>query len=194
MATAPPLLRFDSQAEWSAWLAEHHADTPAGVELAFLRKRAGEGLTHNQALEEALRYGWIDGRTGRGDETHWRQRFHPRRARSVWSQVNVAKAEALIAAGRMTPAGQAEVDRARADGRWAAAYAPPSRSEVPDDLAAALAANPAAQAAFEGLDSRNRFAILYRTGQTKKPETRARRIETFVAMLSRGEVIHPRGK
>lgn len=194
MASGPPLLTFESQAEWAEWLAEHHADTPRGVEIAFLRKGRGEGLTHDQALEEALRYGWIDGRTGRGDDERWRQRFHPRAPRGAWSLVNVEKAQALIAAGRMTAAGQAEVDRARADGRWAAAYAPPSRQTVPDDLAAALAANPAAQAAFEGLDSKNRFAIVYRTGQAKKAETRARRIETFVAMLARGEVIHPKGK
>jgi uncharacterized protein YdeI (YjbR/CyaY-like superfamily) len=136
-------------------------------------------------------YGWIDGQVKKSEEEGWyRQRFTPRRARSRWSQINRDKALALIESGRMRPAGLAEVERARADGRWDAAYAPPSRIEVPDDLRRALDAVPAAAEAFAGLKSINRYAILYRVHDAKRPETRERRIRQFVEMLARGETPH----
>src|SRR5690606_21497898 len=148
-------------------------------------------VTRDEALEVALCYGWIDSQAGaREPGGFWRQRFGPRRARSVWSQVNCAKAEALAAAGRMTPAGQREIDRAKADGRWARAYAPQRTMEVPDDLARALADDPAASAFFGSLDSRNRYAILYRLHEAKRPETRQRRLESFLTMLRDGRKLH----
>jgi uncharacterized protein YdeI (YjbR/CyaY-like superfamily) len=183
---------FASRAEWEAFLAAHHADTPDGVWIRFARRGSGiPSVTHDEALEAALCYGWIDAQVGKGDETHYVQRFCPRRARSKWSKVNRAKAEALIASGAMQPAGLAEVERAKADGRWDAAYDPQSTSVVPDDLAAELASRPAARAFFEALDSRNRYAILHRLQDAKRPETRARRLAKFVAMLEAGERIHP---
>ena len=139
----------------------------------------------------ALAYGWIDGHTKGIDDRHYRQRYTPRRARSKWSKINRTKAEALIARGAMEPAGLAEVERAKADGRWDAAYDSPRTALVPDDLRAALDADPAASAFFEQLDGNNRYAILYRIQDAKRAETRARRIEKFVAMLGRGETIHP---
>jgi uncharacterized protein YdeI (YjbR/CyaY-like superfamily) len=183
---------FASPAEWEAFLAAHHADTPDGVWIRFARRGSGiPSVTHDEALEAALCYGWIDAQVGKGDETHYVQRFCPRRARSKWSKVNRAKAEALIASGAMQPAGLAEVERAKADGRWDAAYDPQSTSVVPDDLAAELATRPAAAAFFASLDSRNRYAILHRLQDAKRPETRARRLAKFVAMLEAGERIHP---
>jgi uncharacterized protein YdeI (YjbR/CyaY-like superfamily) len=183
---------FASREAFAQFLAAHHADTPDGVWIRFARRGSGiPSVTHAEALELALCYGWIDAQRGKGDETHYVQRFVPRRARSKWSKINRAKAEALIASGAMQPAGLAEVERARADGRWDAAYDPPSTSTVPDDLAAELAARPAARAFFDGLDSRNRYAILHRLQDAKRPETRARRLAKFVAMLEAGERIHP---
>jgi uncharacterized protein YdeI (YjbR/CyaY-like superfamily) len=183
---------FASREAFAQFLAAHHADTPDGVWIRFARRGSGiPSVTHAEALELALCYGWIDAQRGKGDETHYVQRFVPRRARSKWSKINRAKAEALIASGAMQPAGLAEVERARADGRWDAAYDPPSTSTVPDDLAAELAARPPARAVFDGLDSRNRYAILHRLQDAKRPETRARRLAKFVAMLEAGERIHP---
>lgn len=179
-------------AAWRTWLAEHHAD-PVGVWLVLAKKGTEKptSLTYDQALEEALCHGWIDGQTGRRDEATYRQRFTPRRRRSAWSKRNTGIAERLIAEDRMRPAGHAEVERAKADGRWKAAYAGPASMEVPADLAEALAAEPKAQAMFEGLNSQNRYAILYRIATAKRADTRARKIEQFVAMLSRGETVHP---
>ena len=148
-------------------------------------------LTYDQALEEALCHGWIDGQVGRRDEATYRQRFTPRRPRSTWSKRNAGIAERLLAEGRMHPAGTAELERAKADGRWDAAYAGPAGIEVPPDLAAALAAEPKAQAMFEALSRQNRYAVLYRIVTAKLADTRARRIEQFVAMLARGETVHP---
>jgi uncharacterized protein YdeI (YjbR/CyaY-like superfamily) len=149
-------------------------------------------VAYAEAIEVALTYGWIDGQARRIDEQHYRQRFTPRRARSPWSKINRAKAERLIAEGAMEPAGLAEVERAKADGRWERAYDSPSTAVVPDDLRAALDAAPAASRLFDELDGTNRYAILYRIQDAKRPETRARRIEQFVAMLERGETLHPR--
>jgi uncharacterized protein YdeI (YjbR/CyaY-like superfamily) len=192
MADELPELIVSDAAAWRAWLAKHHAD-PAGVWLVLAKKGTEKptSLTYDQALEEALCHGWIDGQAGRRDEATYRQRFTPRRRRSAWSKRNTGIAERLIAEDRMHPAGHAEVERAKADGRWEAAYAGPASMEVPADLAEALATEPKAQAMFEGLNSQNRYAVLYRIASAKKPETRTRRIEEFVAMLARGETIHP---
>ena len=148
-------------------------------------------LTYDQALEEALCYGWIDGQARRRDELTFVQRFTPRRRRSAWSKRNTGIAESLVSAGRMHAAGMAEMERAKADGRWAAAYAGPASIDVPPELAAELAATPKAQAMFGILNSQNRYAILYRIATAKRAETRAKRIEQFVAMLARGETIYP---
>ena len=148
-------------------------------------------MTFAEAIDSALCYGWIDGQRNRFDDQWYLQRFTPRRARSKWSKINRDKVERLAADGRMRPAGIREVERAKADGRWDAAYDAPSAATVPDDLQRALDANPAAAAFFATLDSRNRFAILYRVQDAKRPETRARRIETFVAMLGEGQTIYP---
>lgn len=191
MVELPELVVAD-QAAWRDWLAEHHAD-PVGVRLV-LAKQGGDApttLTYAQALEEALCQGWIDGQSKRIDDATFHQRFTPRRARSLWSKRNVGLVADLEAAGRMQPAGRAEVERAKADGRWDAAYAGPATAEVPADLRAALAARPRAAANFELLTSQNRFAIIHRTGSAKRPDTRARRIDQFVAMLDRGETIYP---
>jgi len=192
MAVELPELIVRDAAAWREWLANHHAN-PTGVWLVLAKKGTEKptSLTYDQALEEALCHGWIDGQAGRRDEATYRQRFTPRRRRSAWSKRNTGIAERLIAEDRMHPAGQAEVERAKADGRWEAAYAGPARMEVPADLAEALAAEPKAQAMFEGLNSQNRYAILYRIATAKRAETRARKIEQFVAMLSRGETVHP---
>lgn len=148
-------------------------------------------LTYDQALEEALCHGWIDGQSSRRDETTYRQRFTPRRARSPWSKRNVGIAEQLMAGGRMRPPGQAEVERARADGRWDAAYAGQATMEVPPDLESALGRKPRARALFDRLSSQNRYSILYRITTAKRADTRARRIEKYVTMLERGETPHP---
>jgi len=185
-------LPFATQEDWRAWLAEHHADSD-GVWIKFAKKGSGvPTVVYAEAIEVALTYGWIDGQVKAIDEQHYRQRFTPRRARSRWSKINRAKAEKLIAAGAMQPAGLAEVERAKADGRWKRAYDSPTTAVVPDDLRAALDASPAASALFDELDGNNRYAILYRVQEAKRPDTRARRIEQFVAMLERGETIHPR--
>jgi uncharacterized protein YdeI (YjbR/CyaY-like superfamily) len=192
MADELPELVVRDAAAWRTWLAGHHAD-PVGVWLVLAKKGTEKptSLTYDQALEEALCHGWIDGQAGRRDEATYRQRFTPRRPRSAWSKRNTGIAERLIAEDRMRPAGHAEVERAKADGRWEAAYAGPASMEVPADLAEALAAEPKAQAMFEGLNSQNRYAILYRIAAAKRADTRARKIEQFVAMLSRGETVHP---
>jgi uncharacterized protein YdeI (YjbR/CyaY-like superfamily) len=174
-----------------AWLAVNHATSP-GVWLALGRKGGTvTTLTWQQAVDEALCAGWIDGQARKGDQDVSWIRFTPRTARSSWSQRNVANVARLQAQGRMLPAGHAAVDAAKADGRWAAAYAPPSEAEVPADLAAAIAADPAAQSMFDVLTKANRFALIYRINAVKRPETRARKITEFVAMLARHETIHP---
>jgi uncharacterized protein YdeI (YjbR/CyaY-like superfamily) len=192
MAVELPELIVPDATAWRAWLGKHHAD-PAGVWLVLAKKgmESPTSLTYDQALEEALCHGWIDGQARRRDATTYRQRFTPRRRRSSWSKRNTGHAERLLAEGRMHPAGVAEMERAKADGRWDAAYAGPKSIEVPPDLAGALAAEPKAQAMFEGLTSQNRYAVLYRIATAKRADTRARRIEEFVAMLGRGETIHP---
>ncbi len=177
---------------WQAWLGAHHEDTP-GIWLVLAKKGTSEPtqLTYDQALEEALCHGWIDGQVKRRDERTYRQRFTPRRARSPWSKRNVGIVERLSADGRMQPAGLLAVARAKDDGRWEAAYHGQSSIEVPADLAAALAAEPRALAMFEILSSQNRYAVLYRIDAAKRADTRTRRIARFVEMLARGETIYP---
>jgi uncharacterized protein YdeI (YjbR/CyaY-like superfamily) len=185
------LLVRDAQA-WRAWLEARHGEEPE-VWLVLAKKGTTEptSLTYDQALEEALCFGWIDGQMRRRDEATSLQRFTPRRSRSTWSKRNVGIAERLIAERRMHPAGLAEVERAKADGRWEAAYAGAATIEVPEDLRKALAAEPKARAMFERLNGQNRYAVLYRITTAKRPETRARRIDQFVAMLARGETPYP---
>ena len=192
MAAELPELIVRDAAAWRVWLGEHHAE-PGGVWLVLAKKGTEDptSLTYDQALEEALCHGWIDGQVRRRDEATYRQRFTPRRRRSSWSKRNTGHAERLFLEGRMHPAGLAEVERAKADGRWDAAYAGPASIEVPLDLAEALAAEPKAQAMFESLDSRNRYAVLHRISSAKRADTRARRIEQFVTMLARGETVYP---
>ena len=192
MAAELPELIVRDAAAWRVWLGEHHAE-PGGVWLVLAKKGTEDPttLTYDQALEEALCHGWIDGQVRRRDEATYRQRFTPRRRRSSWSKRNTGHAERLFVEGRMHPAGLAEVERAKADGRWDAAYAGPASIEVPLDLAEALAAEPKAQAMFESLDSRNRYAVLHRISSAKRADTRARRIEQFVTMLARGETVYP---
>lgn len=177
---------------WRTWLGQCHGESP-GVWLVLAKKRstAPTTLRYDEALEHALCYGWIDGQVRRRDAESYRQRFTPRRARSEWSRRNTMLAEHLIASGQMHPAGLAAVQAARADGRWQAAYTSPANSTVPPDLAAALAAEPRAQAMFERLSGQNRYAVLYRLQTARRVETRAQRIERFVAMLARGETPHP---
>jgi uncharacterized protein YdeI (YjbR/CyaY-like superfamily) len=187
----PELIVADRSA-WREWLAGHH-ETSGGVWLVLAKKSITDptSLTYDLALDEALTQGWIDGQTGRRDERTYRTRFTPRRARSQWSARNVGLVSRLITEGRMQPAGLSQVDQAKADGRWEAAYAGQAGMTVPADLEAALAASPEAGAMFEILTSQNRYAVLYRIGNAKRPETRTRRIEQFVDMLARGETIYP---
>ena len=187
----PPVVSFTSREAWWAWLSEHHAD-PVGVWLRLERKREGSApLTHPEALEAAIAHGWIDGTRRRLDERHYIQRFTPRRARSKWSRINREKVEALIAADRIRPAGLREYEEAKADGRLDNAYEPQSSIQVPPDLQKELDANPEAARFFETLDSQNRYAVLYRIQDAKRPETRARRIAQYVEMLADGRKLHP---
>lgn len=186
-----PIIPFESPAAWEAWLDEHHASSD-GLWIKIARKATGiRTVTYAEALETALCYGWIDGQKASFDEDYWLQRFTPRRPRSKWSKVNREGATRLIEAGRMKPAGLQEVERARADGRWDAAYDAQSTATVPEDLRRALDAEPAASAFFETLNSVNRYAILYQIADAKRPETRTRRIEKFVAMLAEGKKLYP---
>jgi uncharacterized protein YdeI (YjbR/CyaY-like superfamily) len=186
-----PILKCDDADAWWQWLAAHHADSD-GVRLALAKKASAHtSVSYREALDAALCFGWIDGQAGRLDDDYSLRAFVPRRPRSIWSRINRDRALELIDEGRMQPAGLAEIDRAKADGRWEKAYESPKNMTVPDDLAAALEASPAASAFFRTLTSQNRFAILFRTHDAKRPETRARRIAQFVAMLERGETIYP---
>lgn len=185
-----PRLTFPNQKEWENWLTQN-GDTSPGIWLRLAKKGAGQPtLTYGQAVESALCYGWIDGQKQAESDEYWLQRFTRRSAKSIWSKLNKERAEALIAAGRMRPSGMREIEKAKADGRWEAAYTSPSNSVVPDDLQAALDAHPKASAFFATLNGRNRYAILFRIQNAKKPETRARKIDEFIGMLNRGETIH----
>lgn len=189
-APNPEPLRFKTQRAFDTWLRKNHAASE-GVWLLIAKAGAEEPtLTYAEAVESALCHGWIDGQKKALDAQHWLQRFTPRRARSMWSKINRAKAEALIQAGRMQPGGMAEVERAKKDGRWDSAYDGARTAVVPPDLQAALDARPKARAFFDQLDGTNRYAVLWRIQTAKKPETRLKRIETLVEMLARGEKIH----
>jgi uncharacterized protein YdeI (YjbR/CyaY-like superfamily) len=188
-ATVEPL-RFATRRAFETWLRKHHASS-AGEWLQLAKAGAAQPtVTYAEAIEVALCWGWIDGQRRGLDDQHWIQRFTPRRACSLWSKINRTKAEALVESGRMQPPGQVEIDRAKADGRWDAAYDGARTAAVPDDLQAALDSQPEAKAFFATIDGTNRYAVLWRVQTAKKPETRARRIETLVAMLARGEKIH----
>ena len=186
-----PIFPFASRDAWEAWLEEHHAASD-GLWLKIAKKGSGiESVSYAEALEAALCYGWIDGQKASFDDSYWLQRFTPRRARSKWSKVNRRKATELIERGEMKPAGLREVERAKADGRWDAAYEPQSAATVPEDLRLELERDEDAREFFETLNSTNRYAILYRIQDAKKPETRARRIAQYVAMLAEGKKLYP---
>lgn len=189
LPTDLPVMAFADQAAFEAWL-EENAGAP-GVYVKLAKKGAGvPSVTYAELVESALCFGWIDGRSNRLDDRFYLQRMTPRRARSVWSRKNVDAVEALTLAGRMRPPGLAAVEAARADGRWERAYAGSATITVPDDLAAALAAEPAAQAAFDGLDGANRYAVLWRVHTAASETTRAKRIASLVQMLAEGRRIH----
>jgi uncharacterized protein YdeI (YjbR/CyaY-like superfamily) len=184
--------RFATESAWRSWLEKQHTKSK-GLWLEFAKKENSRpSITHAQALETALCFGWIDGQTKSGANGWWSQRFTPRGARSKWSQVNCATTERLNAEGKLAAAGLAQMKAAKSDGRWSAAYAPQRTITVPDDLKAALAASSIASRFFESLDSKNRYAILYRLHTAKRPETRERRLLKFVKMLGAGETLHER--
>ncbi len=186
-----PIMPFASREAWEAWLEEEHA-TSDGLWLKIAKKGSGiETVTFAEALDAALCYGWIDSQRGGFDERFFLQRFTPRKPRSEWSRVNREKVAKLMEAGRMRPAGLREVERAKADGRWDAAYEPQSAATVPEDLRLELEKNEGAREFFETLDRANRYAILHRIRDAKKPETRARRIAHYVQMLAEGKKLCP---
>jgi uncharacterized protein YdeI (YjbR/CyaY-like superfamily) len=192
MPEEPQELIVADAVAWRRWLEANHTDQ-RGVRLVIAKKGTTKPtmLTHDEALDEALCFGWIDGKAGSRDQATYFQLFTPRRTRSIWSARNVGIIDRLRRSGRMHAAGEAEVERAKADGRWDAAYAGPASIKIPEDLAAALRAEPKAQAMFDILSGQNRYAILFRTANAKQAVTRARRIEQFVSMLARGETIYP---
>jgi uncharacterized protein YdeI (YjbR/CyaY-like superfamily) len=190
MRAGLPVLAFADACAFDSWLESHGALAP-GLWLRLAKKGAPERtLTKSEAIDTALCHGWIDGRLDTFDDHTWLTRFTPRKPRSKWSKLNRTRATALLAAGRMRPAGLAQIAMAKTDGRWDLAYAPASTAEAPPDLAAVLDANPKAAAFFATLTGPNRYAILYRIGAVKTPEARARKIAQFVATLERGETIH----
>jgi uncharacterized protein YdeI (YjbR/CyaY-like superfamily) len=190
MADELPIHLFPEPDDLESWLEENHGSSE-GVWLKIAKKGAQErSVNYAEALELVLCFGWIDSQKRGLDETHFLQRFTPRRPRGRWSKINREKAEALIAAGRVRPAGMAEIEAAKADGRWEAAYEGQRSAKVPPDLQRELDGNPAAAEFFASLDSANRYAIVYRLEEAKKPETRERRLRKFLAMLERGEKVH----
>jgi uncharacterized protein YdeI (YjbR/CyaY-like superfamily) len=194
MAKAPrdlPVLAFKSQQAFDAWLASRPSDC-RGLWLKVAKKSSGiTSISRDEAVDAALCHGWIDGQLDRFDEAYWLIRFTPRQPTSRWSEKNRARVLELAGLGRVRAAGLSEIERAKKDGRWEAAYARQSTAEVPDDLRLALSNSRKAKAFFDTLDSKNRFAILYRVHDAKKPETRAARIAKFIAMLGAGETLHP---
>jgi uncharacterized protein YdeI (YjbR/CyaY-like superfamily) len=186
-----PIVEFAQAGAWLTWLESHHASS-RGVLIKLAKKNSQQrSITYQEALDGALRWGWIDGQALPLDEQAWLRKFTPRSTRSMWSKINRDKALALIARGEMRPPGLLEVERAQRDGRWDKAYDSPSTATIPDDFAAALAGNARATAFFEKLDAANRYAMLWRLQTAKRAKTRALRIELFVAMLARREKIHP---
>ncbi len=186
-----PIISFETQQDWERWLTEHHTEIE-GLWLKIAKKEAGiSSVNYAEALESAICYGWIDGQKASFDDKYWLQKFTPRRAKSIWSKVNCTKALALIAEGRMQPAGLRQVELAQADGRWEAAYESQSKITIPDDFQRELDNNPKAQAFFTTLNSVNRYAILFRIQTAKKPATRSARISTFIEMLSNNQKLYP---
>jgi uncharacterized protein YdeI (YjbR/CyaY-like superfamily) len=192
VAVELPVLLVKNAAAWRSWLSDHHSDS-AGVWLVLAKKGFTEptSMNYDEALDEAICFGWIDGQIRRRDEATYDTRFTPRRAKSMWSKNNVVRVERLQGEGRMREPGLAAVEAAMADGRWEAAYAGSATIEVPDDLKAALAAHPLAAAAFAKLSSQNRYAMIFRVGNLKTEKARSRRIEQYVEMLNKGETIYP---
>ncbi|HZX79252.1 YdeI/OmpD-associated family protein [Lysobacter sp.] len=189
LPTDLPIKLFKDALAWEKWLAAHH-DAP-GLWLKIAKKDQGvTSVNYSDALDVALCHGWIDGLKRACDEQYFLQRFTPRKPRSLWSKLNVARIEKLMKAGRMQPAGLREVERAKADGRWEAAYHAASAMDVPPELAAALKKNAKARKAFEALNATNRYAFCWRVHTAKRPETKQARVEKFVEMLERGEKIH----
>ncbi|MFN2411911.1 MAG: YdeI family protein [Pyrinomonadaceae bacterium] len=185
-----PTKLFRNQKAWATWLAKNH-EKSTGIWLRFAKKGAGlTSVTYDEALDVALCYGWIDGQAKSESEQSYLQKFTPRGRRSIWSKRNVGKAETLIENETMQAAGLSEIERAKADGRWDAAYDSPKNASVPDDLRTALNKNKRAMSFFETLTGRNKYAILFRIQTAKKPETRARRIREFVEMLEHGETLY----
>lgn len=185
-----PVLFFETENQWTDWLEKNH-DKSDGVWLKFAKKASGiKSVNHASTLDPALCYGWIDGQSKSLDDTFYLQKYTPRRAKSIWSKINIAKVEQLIKDGKMKPAGQAEIDRAKADGRWEQAYDSPANITMPEDFQKALDASPKAKDFYATLNKTNTYAILWRIATAKKPETRARRIEKLIDMLNRGEKIH----
>lgn len=185
-----PILFFKTQEEWEKWLSKNH-DKADGVWLQFYKKASGvESLTYDPALEEALCYGWIDGQVKRFDEKSYLQRFTPRRAKSNWSKINTGHIERLTKLGKMKPSGLAEVEKAKADGRWDRAYASPSNTKVPDDFIREIKKNKKAYEFFQTLNKTNKFAIAYQLQDAKKPETRERRMKKFIEMCEREEKLY----
>lgn len=185
-----PVIAFASAAKFAGWLSKHHAEHQ-GIWMRIYKKASGRPtVTYAEALDEALCHGWIDGQKQRGDEESWLQKFTHRGPRSVWSKVNVGNVERLTKEGRMKAAGIAAIEAAKADGRWDNAYHSSSTAEPPDDFTVALAKSPKAAAFFATLSKGNRYPIIYRLQNAKKPETRAKRLKEFIAMLERGEKFH----
>jgi uncharacterized protein YdeI (YjbR/CyaY-like superfamily) len=190
-ANAGPPLLFEDQEKWFSWLRKNHA-TSAGVWLRIAKKGANaKSVSYLQAVDAALCFGWIDGQKKSGDERYWLQRFTPRSEKSIWSKLNREKAIRLIELGRMNAAGLREVDRAKRDGRWDRAYDSQSGATIPADFQAVLNKMPRAKAFFATLDSRNRYAVLFRIQTARKSETRAKRIKQFAEMLSQQKKIYP---
>lgn len=186
-----PVKLFKSEQDWAAWLEKNHGKS-IGLWLRIAKKDSGlQSVSYKEALEEALCYGWIDGQKRPESDRAWLQKFLPRTAKSIWSKINREKALALIASGRMKAAGLTAIENAKQNGRWDAAYDSPSGAAVPEDFQSALDAHPRAKAFFDTLDRANRYAVLWRIQTVKKAETRARKIEQFIAMLERKEKIHP---
>ena len=182
---------FKNQAAWSTWLEKNHSHS-TGIWVRLAKKNSGlKSVTYAEALESALCYGWIDGKKRPDSEQAWLQRFCPRSEKSIWSKINRDKALGLIKAGRMAAAGLQAIEQAQKNNRWKSAYDSPRSASIPDDFQAALKSNPKANGFFETLERRNRYAILFRIQTVKKPETRVRNIQKFIAMLERGEKIHP---
>ncbi|MBV9614724.1 MAG: YdeI/OmpD-associated family protein [Ktedonobacteraceae bacterium] len=186
-----PIISFETQQDWETWLKEHHTEAK-GIWLKIAKKETNvTSISYAQALESALCYGWIDGQKASFDAQYWLQKFTPRRSRSIWSKVNCDKVATLIAEGRMQPEGLRQVELAKADGRWNSAYEGQSKISVPDDLRNELDKNPQARDFFNSLDSKNRYAILFRIQTARKAETRSARIQKFVEMLAKNEKIYP---